>query len=110
MANLFSALNMSSSALKVHQAGISIVSNNISNMNTEGYHKQKLNVRFGQVDGQFDGYKLSLPVKGKSLCCFWSAHFLLRQKQVEHSSTFQRLPQKACHHIFCVCREKNREC
>ncbi len=44
MANLFSALNMSSSALKVHQAGISIVSNNISNMNTEGYHKQKLNL------------------------------------------------------------------
>ncbi len=44
MANLFSALNMSSSALKVHQAGINIVSNNISNMNTEGYHKQKLNL------------------------------------------------------------------
>ena len=44
MAGLFSSLNMSSSALKVHQAGISIVSNNISNMNTEGYHKQKLNL------------------------------------------------------------------
>ena len=42
--SLLSALNMSSAALGVHQTGIDIVSNNISNMNTEGYSKQKANL------------------------------------------------------------------
>ena len=44
MGNLFSALNISASALKVHKSGISIISNNIANMNTEGYSKQKANL------------------------------------------------------------------
>ena len=44
MSNLMSTLNMSANALGVHQSVISIISNNISNMNTEGYHKQKANL------------------------------------------------------------------
>ena len=44
MGNLFSALNISASALRVNQSAISIVSNNIANMNTEGYSKQKVNL------------------------------------------------------------------
>ena len=42
--SLMSTLNMSTNAMGVHQNVISIVSNNISNMNTEGYHKQKANL------------------------------------------------------------------
>lgn len=42
--SLMSTLNMSANAMGVHQSVISIVSNNISNMNTEGYHKQKANL------------------------------------------------------------------
>lgn len=42
--SLMSTLNMSANAMGVHQNVISIVSNNISNMNTEGYHKQKANL------------------------------------------------------------------
>jgi len=41
---LLSSLNIASSALGVHQAGINIVSNNIANMNTEGYSKQRLHL------------------------------------------------------------------
>ena len=44
MGNLFSALNISSGALQVNQSAICIVSNNIANMNTEGYSKQKVNL------------------------------------------------------------------
>ena len=44
MGGLLSTLNMSSSALGVHQSVISVVSNNIANMNTEGYSKQKANL------------------------------------------------------------------
>lgn len=42
--SLMSTLNMSTNAMGVHQNVISIISNNISNMNTEGYHKQKANL------------------------------------------------------------------
>jgi len=41
---MFQGLNISASALRIQQYGINIVSNNIANMNTEGYHKQKLNI------------------------------------------------------------------
>lgn len=41
---MFQGLNISASAIKVQQYGINIVSNNIANMNTEGYSKQKLNL------------------------------------------------------------------
>ena len=44
MSDLMSTLNISANALGVHQSVISIISNNISNMNTEGYHKQKANL------------------------------------------------------------------
>ena len=44
MGNLFSALHISASALQVNQSAMSIVSNNIANMNTEGYSKQKVNL------------------------------------------------------------------
>ena len=44
MGNLLSTLGMSSSALGVNQTAISVVSNNIANMNTEGYSKQKVNL------------------------------------------------------------------
>lgn len=39
--SLTQALNISVGAMGVHQNVISITSNNIANMNTEGYHKQK---------------------------------------------------------------------
>ncbi len=44
MSSLLSTLGMSSSALGVNQTAISVVSNNIANMNTEGYSKQKVNL------------------------------------------------------------------
>lgn len=44
MSNLFSTLHISGTALNVNQSAINIVSNNIANMNTEGYHKQKVNL------------------------------------------------------------------
>ena len=44
MGNLFSALHISGSALSINQSAMSIISNNISNMNTEGYHKQRVNI------------------------------------------------------------------
>lgn len=44
MSGLLSTLGMSSSALGVNQSAISIISNNIANMNTEGYSKQKVNL------------------------------------------------------------------
>lgn len=44
MSGLFSTLSMSSSALGVNQTAINVVSNNIANMNTEGYSKQKVNL------------------------------------------------------------------
>jgi len=39
--SLLQALNISAGAMGVHQNVISITSNNIANMNTEGYHKQR---------------------------------------------------------------------
>lgn len=44
MSNLFSALHISASSLRASQSAMSIISNNISNMNTEGYHRQKVNL------------------------------------------------------------------
>ncbi|MGN1152772.1 MAG: flagellar basal body protein, partial [Candidatus Gastranaerophilaceae bacterium] len=39
--SLTQAFNISVGAMGVHQNVINITSNNIANMNTEGYHKQK---------------------------------------------------------------------
>ncbi len=44
MSTLLSALNMNANSLKVNENAISVVSNNIANMNTEGYHKQTVNL------------------------------------------------------------------
>ena len=42
--SLSSALNISSRALTVNQYALDVVSNNIANMNTEGYSKQRVNL------------------------------------------------------------------
>lgn len=44
MASLISALGMNANSLKVNENAISVVSNNVANMNTEGYHKQRVNL------------------------------------------------------------------
>lgn len=44
MAGLISALGMNANTLKVNENAISVVSNNVANMNTEGYHKQTVNL------------------------------------------------------------------
>ena len=51
MSNLFSALNISSNALSVNEKAISVVSHNVSNMNTEGYSKQKVNLATRNIAG-----------------------------------------------------------
>lgn len=50
MSNLFSTLHIAGTALNVNQSAINIVSNNIANMNTEGYHKQKVNLSAINID------------------------------------------------------------
>lgn len=44
MASLISALGMNANTLKVNENAIAVVSNNVANMNTEGYHKQTVNL------------------------------------------------------------------
>ena len=44
MSGLFSALNSARTSLEVNQKSIEIVGNNISNVNTEGYSRQKANL------------------------------------------------------------------
>lgn len=51
MVSLFSALNISSNALTVNEKAISVVSHNVANMNTEGYHKQKVNLATRNIAG-----------------------------------------------------------
>ena len=41
MASLISALGMNANTLKVNENAIAVVSNNVANMNTEGYSKQR---------------------------------------------------------------------
>ena len=50
--NLLSSLNISSGALSVNEKAISVVSHNVSNMNTEGYHKQRVNLEARNIAGQ----------------------------------------------------------
>lgn len=50
--NLLSSLNMSAGALSVNEKAISVVSHNVSNMNTEGYHKQRVNLQARNIAGQ----------------------------------------------------------
>lgn len=51
MVSLFSALNISSNALSVNESAISVVSHNVANMNTEGYHKQRVNLATRNIAG-----------------------------------------------------------
>ena len=51
MTSLFSSLNIASGALKVNESAISVVSHNVSNMNTEGYSKQKVNLATRNIAG-----------------------------------------------------------
>ena len=44
MSNLLSSMNMATRALAVNQQAINVASNNIANMNTEGYSKQRVNL------------------------------------------------------------------
>lgn len=44
MASLISALGMNANSMKVNENAISVVSNNVANMNTDGYHKQTVNL------------------------------------------------------------------
>lgn len=44
MASLISALGMNANTLKVNENAIAVVSNNVANINTEGYHKQNVNL------------------------------------------------------------------
>ena len=50
--NLLSSLNISAGALSVNEKAISVVSHNVSNMNTEGYHKQRVNLQARNIAGQ----------------------------------------------------------
>ena len=50
--NLLSSLNISSGALSVNEKAISVVSHNVANMNTDGYHKQRVNLETRNIAGQ----------------------------------------------------------
>ena len=49
--NLLSSLNISAGALSVNEKAISVVSHNVANMNTEGYHKQRVNLQARNIAG-----------------------------------------------------------
>lgn len=49
--NLMSSLNIAQGALSAHEKAISVVSHNVSNMNTEGYHKQRVNFQARNIAG-----------------------------------------------------------
>ena len=49
--NLLSSLNIAQGALSAHEKAISVVSHNVSNMNTEGYHKQRVNFQARNIAG-----------------------------------------------------------
>jgi flagellar hook-associated protein 1 FlgK len=51
MVSLFSSLNIASNALSVNESAISVVSHNVANMNTEGYHKQRVNLATRNISG-----------------------------------------------------------
>ena len=51
MVSLLSSLNLTSGALSVNEKAISVVSHNVANMNTEGYHKQRVNLETRNIAG-----------------------------------------------------------
>ena len=50
--NLMSSLNICAGALNVNEKAISVVSHNVANMNSEGYHKQRVNLHSRNIAGQ----------------------------------------------------------
>ena len=59
--SLFSAIQGSSNALRVHQLGLQVVGNNISNVNTPGYIRQEL------VQASATGYKSGQLIIGQGV-------------------------------------------
>lgn len=51
MVSLLSSLNMTANTLSVNEKAINVVSHNVANMNTEGYHKQRANLQTRNVSG-----------------------------------------------------------
>lgn len=51
MVSLFSSLNIAAGSLTSHESAISVVSHNVANMNTEGYHKQRVNLATRNIAG-----------------------------------------------------------
>lgn len=51
MVSLLSALNMTGNTLSVNEKAISVVSHNVANMNTDGYHKQRANLVTRNIAG-----------------------------------------------------------
>lgn len=51
MVSLFSSLNIAAGSLTSHESAISVVSHNVANMNTEGYHKQRVNFATRNIAG-----------------------------------------------------------
>ena len=51
MVSLLSSLNMTANTLSVNEKAISVVSHNVANMNTEGYHKQRANLVTRNIAG-----------------------------------------------------------
>jgi len=51
MVSLLSSLNMTANTLSVNEKAISVVSHNVANMNTEGYHKQRVNFATRNIAG-----------------------------------------------------------
>lgn len=51
MVSLLSSLNMTANTLSVNEKAISVVSHNVANMNTVGYHKQRANLVTRNIAG-----------------------------------------------------------
>lgn len=51
MVSLLSSLNMTANTLSVNEKAINVVSHNVANMNTEGYHKQRVNLQTRNIAG-----------------------------------------------------------
>lgn len=51
MVSLFSSLNIAAGALTSQESAISVVSHNVANMNTDGYHKQRVNFATRNIAG-----------------------------------------------------------
>ena len=51
MVSLLSSLNMTANTLSVNEKAINVVSHNVANMNTDGYHKQRANLETRNIAG-----------------------------------------------------------